>query len=176
MAEHPFSNPRVDGYVSGSGFVKNTTYRAIYIKVPASGIDVRRAFFSWPISSIPSGASITKVEFNFDVYNDSSPRISDFRSLENDPQVSSGVEIWDDIDLGNSYLTRTISRGPNQKVDLGSQAVTDLTNAVNANQIWWGFGIKFTNEAIDGTEHRDILWSEESRRRANPVPTLIVHW
>lgn len=178
MATYVSNNPMCDGFVYyPPNYYKNTTSRAIYLRVPPTGSDFRRTFIPWSISAIPDTATVTKVEVMLDIYHVLGPaRDAQFKSLDSNPCTSAGVDIWSDIDFGTTFLQQILQLGSQQTFDLGQNGVNDLQSKLQAGEDWFGVGIKFAAETQDGADHFIAIRSEEAGRRARPPPTLKVQF
>ena len=124
-----------------------------------------RSFAEFDVSSISNFTNIVNsIELRIDIITDNlDTRVCDFHSMEVQASLISGVittitdafrvSVHNDIADGTTFLTgvgNPICDDPiiqnDQIIDLGSSAVTDMNDAFDVNQSFWGVGIKFTDE------------------------------
>ena len=138
-----------------------------------AGADCFRGYLEFDITSISDTATITDVDFLFDVDSVSaSPIAPDVRHMANQPSVTAVATIWSDIADGTVYLTAEstfTTTGDNKSVDLGTSADTDLQSALTNN--WFAIGLKGNTEPVGASERKIVLSSEDSGT-ATPKPTL----
>jgi len=112
------------------------------IKVGTSTANGFKGWVRWPITSIPSNATILSLDIRFYVRDPSSSNsfILDFEQMTWDPKMASRSQIWNDIGSNTEYSWLNIGTGSDYFLhDLGSQAVNDLQLRINSggSDYWW---------------------------------------
>ena len=138
----------------------------------------RRTYLEWPITAIPSGATITDVKLKYHGKAKPSTDTVSVYSMENQPSAQPDTDtgnetVYKDVEDGTAYISGSAVFpvvGANQELDLGADAVANLQAAVNAGQTWFAIGIK-TNEQTIG-DFAEIY--SEDYEYADPKPTLAV--
>jgi hypothetical protein len=118
----------------------------------------RRSFFYFDISTIPDSATITNVDFSFNVYSVLVANI-DINSLEGEV-LQIDQNLFSDIGDGTTFVSNDnafFSTGWKTR-DLGTSADSDL-QAELALDNSWGVGMKRTSES--GTYDYGEIWTSE---------------
>lgn len=139
----------------------------------------------WPFVGIPIAANITKIEVTLYTHESViNPRIHDIVGLQNDPAGRTAAQICGSISADPVYTPDTnVLSTPGTHIltfESWNQAVIDFQarlDVIQANNgqgtLWFGIGIKFDNEAVDTTDHRIDIRSEEM---ANPKPVCKAYY
>lgn len=163
-----FSDPTLDGFT-----YENTMDTASnWIAFGRNDTNRGRGFAEWDISSIPSDASISNVDF---LYHGSADGSNDSRIvaiLNNRPSTTdpgSPSSLYSEIGAASAYLNPwNPVVAANQSVTLGSSANNDLESQLSEG---W-FAIGFHNSEIADLE-LDWVYAEEYSS-VNPSPSLEV--
>ena len=133
--------------------------------------DCVRAFLDYDISSIPDTATITDVDFKFEVTTVLNPPNCDYVSGGTTRASDTAANIFTAIGSGTVMLnadSTCTTTGTDKSVDFGSVGDSEVTSRLAGD--FFTFGIKLDNETIDATDKQVILNSEESA--STPDPTL----
>lgn len=138
--------------------------------------DCDRAYFEWDITSISNTATITDVDFKFDVSSViTSPANCDFMPMTTvRPSTGSSANIWAEIGNGTEYVNASslcTTAGDNKSVDLGTTADSDLQTKLTAD--WFAVGMKYDSETLTADDRVTQVATEEDAG-ATPKPTLEV--
>jgi len=170
------SNPTEDGHivrygaVDRSGYARDSTGDVIRMYW-SSGYQTYagyRGYVEWDISSIPDGASITKVVLKYHgKATGSGAHIHEMVGTR--PSKSSDSAVYNEAGNGTVYADPSgfPAVGTNKQVDLGASAASDLQNQLSSD--WFAIGLDF-----EGTSAAEIYAEEYSS--ASPRPTLYVEY
>ncbi|MGH9922187.1 MAG: hypothetical protein ACRD38_05505, partial [Nitrososphaerales archaeon] len=183
------SSPTEDGHIitgnqittCGNPSAKQSGITVMNIRLaPASNNSwCSRAYVEWNNTAIPDNAvSIDQIIFRCDVHSATNARPCDITPLVNQPsaQGSPASVVWADIGDGTPFVANTTvlgAAGSNKTVNLGAAACGNMHANLGLN--WWGFGIKFGNEARDGN-NRIIQIKTKENGSANPPPKIEVDY
>jgi hypothetical protein len=120
-----------------------------------------RGFFYFDISTIPDTATITDVDFSFNVsVIGTMTQNIDINSLE-DELSQSDQDLFDDIGDGTTYISNNnaFSTAGWKTRDLGSSADSDLQDELSVDNSW-GVGMKRTTES--GTSAKGEVWASDT--------------
>lgn len=145
----------------------------------ASATDCYRAWFEWPLTSVPtSGITIVDVDIIYQIsaISGSGPDACDWVALSSQPSVRTPTQIWSDINSGTVVVnanTACDSTGTNKELDLGTGADTYVQNQLALG--WVAFGVKADTEgALDATLRFAEFCAEEGA--CTPDPTIVIHY
>lgn len=131
----------------------------------------RRTYLQWNVTGIPAGKTITKVEMQCHTY-DTGP-VGNVRNSHvvkwnssSKPGSLAADTVWNEISNGISNNQFIMQNTPafkpigNKMVNLGSAAVTDLTQ--KRGQGWWAFALVLTPEGRDTMDNYVCIHSSEA--------------
>ncbi|MBN1281174.1 MAG: hypothetical protein JXA00_05950 [Candidatus Thermoplasmatota archaeon] len=159
-----FDNPTEDGTIAFSllemNWEKITGENTIDFM---SGAMPRCGFIEWNISSIPDGATIEDAIFYY--HGNTNTGDNEIYQLLVQPSASTGDEIYGGIDTLYTDDENFPVVGPNQQIDVGADAESDIQNQLNDG--WFAILIS----GAGGVPSK--IYAEEYGD-ANPKPTLEV--
>lgn len=121
----------------------------------------RRAFLYVDTSSLPGGATVSKIEFGL-YYNASASNSARDIYIYGMQDVKSSYatdqDLFEGIDDGNLYFSGT-STGTPDVIDLGATAITDF----NSHPTWFGVGITIDEASPPNPEENYFYFSDEAQ-------------
>lgn len=183
------NNPTVDGHTvdgnndicdSGSGTkVTGSVVAQAQVNLVASVEDCYIAFFDFDLSSIPTGALITDVDFRYAVASIGSggARNCDYVSMGTTRGADTGTNIFNSISTGTVMLSNNVdcsTVGVNKSLDFGATGDAQVQARVNDGSQFFSFGIRPNPLTIDAFNTWGPNISSEDDGAATPKPTLII--
>lgn len=176
----------VDGYITYNReqgtYTKTTSPEWNYTGPYGKSTATYRSFFEWDISSIPTNADITRVDFLYDCFiRTGSSGSADAHIHEchgQQPSVASASDLWTETSEGTAFaaVDGFPVEGENQSVNLGATAAAEACMSVErrlGNENWFAIGLQ-----CDTEEDREGVYSaidgEARSGAARPKPTLHV--
>lgn len=181
------NNPTVDGWVrtaSTTGTscptttnLKDTTSTTAEVHIGStSDTTCARTFVEWDITSISDSATITDVDYSWDIASVTNGINCDYNEMNTQPSAggTTNQQIWNDIGDGTTFVSNDsncASSGDNKSLDLGSSADADVQAQLSAN--WWALGVKFNSEVRDASFHSSNTSTEEGSSTPNPTLDVV---
>ena len=136
--------------------------------------DCNRPYLDYDISSIPSTATVTDVDFKYHVSYDDNLQNCDIISMGTTRASDTALNIFNAITSGTVILDNNSfcdGVSTNKSIDLGSVGDSEVQTRVSASSGFFTFGMKLQNEdALPGaTTYIEIKSTEGS---GTPPPTL----
>lgn len=149
-------------------------------------VRIFRSYVEWDISGIPSGSSVTKVEFRYNGFeHHASGDNSDIRAMASKPSISSAATIYGDCADGAAYLSNdAVFPEVGVTKDVGgasgpawdSDPKGDVETALGVG--WFAIGMKTQETETPGANQNFThdIYAEEQTDAADPKPTLYVEY
>ena len=121
----------------------------------------RRSFFFVDTSTLPGGATVTKIEFGLYFYSPPSNSLRDIYiyGMQNaKSSYATAQDLFEGIDDGNLYVSGSYTGTPNV-IDLGATAITDF----NGHPTWFGLGITIDEASPPTPEEIKVYFSDEAQ-------------
>jgi len=166
------------GKLSGAQTILRDMTGVSLISGRVGTLQYRRAYVEWPITAIPSGATITSVVLKYHGKTKPSTDTVSIKAMSIQPSAQSdnaagNKAVYDDVAAGTAFVSASTTFptvGEVQQADLGAGAVTSLQTALNAARTWWAIGL-MTSE-LNISDFAEIYGANYAD--ANPKPTLTV--
>ena len=149
------SNAAVGAACPTASYSKSIAAATAFVGVESSGVvgSCYRYYAQYDTTTIPNGAAISSVTFNFTVTAIAAgPRNGDFMPITAKPSTATAAAVFTDIGDGTAYVTNSTTTATTgaKTVPLGNSAATDLYNLLSSD--WFAVGIKSVSEVRDATE------------------------
>lgn len=179
------NNPVDDGYVEDDNsddvcnvgtLVKDTVATSTYVLTNPIGsvTDCIIAFFDYDISSIPTNAAVTDVDFKYEVTAVPSVANCDYVSMGTVRASDTATNIFTAVLSGGTEMVSNDATcttvGINKSVDFGATGDSQVQTRVTAGSGFFTFGMRLDSMVLTGASRGSTIGTEEGVY--TPDPTL----